>query len=349
MKRFLRSSFLVSKSPEESSGVGDKHEAKRSKQDNNKATVIIIDDSCTENSDDNAFDHQGNETHSKSSTEEGISLEQTEEAKSDANHNNVAQSKAIKYRKNQLTVQTLSQFSAVSPFLGADSQIFVDAGFTIEYLSEYSWIAIHRKFWPSPSPEYFNQVWNAHPKTHAIIKMFGKDVPVPRYQQAYGRSYQFSGVTSQSIEETDYIQDMKATLNRILKGLPGRSSNISATNDDTQRTGKSYDNEFNMCFCNWYEPHHYIGAHADDERQLYPHSPIASITWGSPRTFVLTAVTKGAYRNTKSIKRKEYVLEDGDCLIMGGSCQRTHKHEILKLKSNQIRGNRINFTFRCFR
>jgi alkylated DNA repair dioxygenase AlkB len=187
--------------------------------------------------------------------------------------------------------------------------------------------------------------------------MFGKEIPVPRYQQSYGRSYVFSGVVSESIEETEYIREMRHALNQILKGNTHRPLQVTPSHmvedQPIELSPTPYPNEFNMCFCNWYEPHHYIGAHADDEKQLHRYAPIASISWGSTRTFVLTAVVKrqdgASEKHNKVVQRREFELEDGDCLIMGGTCQQTHKHEVLKLKKNQIRGNRINFTFRCFR
>jgi alkylated DNA repair dioxygenase AlkB len=72
-------------------------------------------------------------------------------------------------------------------------------------------------------------------------------------------------------------------------------------------------------------------------------SPIASISWGFPRTFKLTP--KNTSDASMTLK-----LGDGDLVIMGGKCQQTHKHEILKIKKGDLStaGNRINFTFRCF-
>lgn len=37
---------------------------------------------------------------------------------------------------------------------------------------------------------------------------------------------------------------------------------------------------------------------------------------------------------------------DGDLVVMGGDCQKTHKHEVPK--TNQLVGRRINATFRTF-
>ena len=74
----------------------------------------------------------------------------------------------------------------------------IQFGFTIESLGENSWLAVHKNFL-QPLPHEFDEVWNSHPKEFVTIKMFGKDVPIPRYQQAYGRSYAYSGGVSASI------------------------------------------------------------------------------------------------------------------------------------------------------
>ena len=49
-------------------------------------------------------------------------------------------------------------------------------------------------------------------------------------------------------------------------------------------------------------------------------------------------------------RREKVVVElgDGDALVMGGQTQRTHKHEIMKLRSRDPRGRRVNLTLRAF-
>jgi len=204
-------------------------------------------------------------------------------------------------------------------------QLLISKGFTVEYLDAESWIAYMPNYFP-PSDGQFDSVWNEHPTEYKSIKIFGKDQYIPRYQQSYGHSYRYSGMISESIPETVLITLLKDKLNKLL----------------------GFDEEshgFNMCLCNWYEPQHYIGPHSDDTRQLYPQSPIASISWGCTRTFVLKAKAK---KGSKVIS-KQIQLQNGDLVIMGANCQETHRHEILKLRASEATGNRINFTFRCFK
>ena len=202
--------------------------------------------------------------------------------------------------------------------------VLASKGGIIEYIGPKTWVACFRKF-HSPSSQEFEQTWQEHPTTFKTIKMFGKDVLIPRYQQAYGRSYSYSGNVSEAIEATPTISRLQETLN-----------GLTQCRDALQ---------FNMCLCNWYEPHHYIGPHSDDTRQLVEDSPIASLSWGGTRTFVL----KPKQKSNPLYKAKSLELLSGDLVIMGGACQTSHTHEVLKLKKRETSGNRINFTFRCFK
>ena len=51
--------------------------------------------------------------------------------------------------------------------------------------------------------------------------------------------------------------------------------------------GDGDNGAFNACLANWYEPEHHIARHRDDERALDAAAPVASVSWGAPRRFVL--------------------------------------------------------------
>ena len=101
---------------------------------------------------------------------------------------------------------------------------------------------------------------------------------------------------------------------------------------------------YNGCLQNWYHPEDTIGIHADDERDLQAQYPIFSLTWGGTRRFVLKP-------RDKSLQKVELFLEDGDLLLMGGHCQRTHRHEVPKRRTTKDppTSDRINWTIRAFR
>lgn len=189
----------------------------------------------------------------------------------------------------------------------------------VYYLTPETWVA-HIPSFLIPTKEQYSSVWNRHPSEFHKIKIAGKETEIPRWQQAYGKSYNYSGAMIEAAEPDELISNLISLMN-VLVG----------------------SEMFNMCLCNWYKPEHYIGKHSDDTKQLVINSPIASISWGYTRTFVLTPKEKG---ETLSLD-----LNNGDLVIMGGTCQQTHKHEIKKIseKKQSSADTRINFTFRCFK
>lgn len=90
-----------------------------------------------------------------------------------------------------------------------------------------------------------------HPKEHKVINILGKDTPIPRYQQAYGESYAFSGIVSEAIPATTVIEELFDKWNALLP----------AASQTSQLSQPSM--EFNSCLCNWYAPHHCIGIYPD--------------------------------------------------------------------------------------
>ena len=212
--------------------------------------------------------------------------------------------------------------SSFPPMKSKELLALLERGAQVETLGQGSWVAVLRRFAPPASKAQFDKTWNEHPLGFRTIKMFGKDVELPRWQQAYGTSYKYSGTVSDAVPATELIQELLGKVNDAIRGS---------------------DFTFNTALCNWYAPEHYIGPHSDDTRQLAMESPIASLSWGRTRTFVLTP------KKDKTARTLSLTLNDGDLVVMGGRCQDTHKHEILKLKKGAVGGNRVNFTFRCFR
>src|SRR4051812_11899242 len=45
----------------------------------------------------------------------------------------------------------------------------------------------------------FETLWGSHPSTFPVIKMHGRLVKIPRWQQAYGVDYRFSGQVSKAL------------------------------------------------------------------------------------------------------------------------------------------------------
>lgn len=169
----------------------------------------------------------------------------------------------------------------------------------------------------------FKTIWDLHPDEHLNVKIYGKLIPVPRWQQSYGRNYEFSGIVAKGIEFPDELKPYIDFANSI--GYPGT---------------------FNSALVNWYQDgNHYIGSHADGINKLVVDSPIITITLclpGEPRIFRI--------RNSQKVIVKDIPTTNGLIITMGGKFQRELKHEIVKMcgKKAKKAGARISITLRQF-
>lgn len=83
-----------------------------------------------------------------------------------------------------------------------------------------------------------------------------------------------------------------------------------------------------------------LGWHADDEKDLDPGAPIASLSMGSTRDFCVRDGNRGPAILTLP-------LSHGDLMIMGGPFQRYYQHSVPARK--RIERPRLNVTFRVVR
>lgn len=86
-----------------------------------------------------------------------------------------------------------------------------------------------------------------------------------------------------------------------------------------------------------------IGMHADNEATIEPESPIASISLGAERTFILVPRRKRVAPETPQLPLR---LAHGSCLIMCGRMQLDWRHGIPAEPA--IEGGRVNLTFRKY-
>lgn len=202
-----------------------------------------------------------------------------------------------------------------------------------------SWF-IHVKDWyPPQSSKAFDTEWNLHPETYHKINLYGKTFLEKRWSQAWGFSYRYSGSLAKPrpIQESTIIQD-----------LIQRCNALTVDTNLTSENGSSlFSTAYNGCLQNWYLPEHSIGLHADDESDLIAGMPIFSLSWGGTRRFLFRP--KPSASSSKG-EKAELWLEDGDLLVMGGTCQQTHKHEVPNLRKTMDppTSNRINWTIRAF-
>jgi alkylated DNA repair dioxygenase AlkB len=191
-----------------------------------------------------------------------------------------------------------------------------------------SWYLLKRQWWSSKKTASFDAEWNRHPTEKHKLKLYGKVVEENRWSRSWGRSYAYSGSinTGRPVQEaSSMVSTLIDEVNALAAGLvPAESS-------------------YNACLQNWYEPEHTIGLHADDERCHCGDCPIFSLSWGGTRRFLFRS------RQSRNICAGLY-LKDGDLLVMGGSCQQTHTHEIPRWRKTKDppTANRINWTVRAF-
>ncbi len=151
-----------------------------------------------------------------------------------------------------------------------------------------------------------------------VIKLFGKKYSVPRKTSFMGKNgtlYSYSGINQKASGWTEWMLPLLARVNQTCFC------------------------EFNGCLFNLYrDGNDSMGWHSDNETELDNQKPIASLSFGATRDFVL----KHRYlKYSISIK-----LGDGDLLIMYPPCQKEWIHSLPKRR--KINQSRINLTFRCF-
>lgn len=196
-----------------------------------------------------------------------------------------------------------------------------------------SWVLLVRSF--APLERFgtdFQSQWDLHP-THqrSFTSNLGVECFENRWSQAYGVSYRYSTLVNDALP---------LAANPTLRPLLDMADALAPESAP-----------FNMVLQNWYGPEHTIAAHSDDEEQLKPDAEIFSFSWGASRRFVLKPKCDVEGRVIlDSAIRLELWLHDGDMLIMGGTCQRTHKHTVPArrkvLDAHEPEGNRVNVTIR---
>lgn len=151
---------------------------------------------------------------------------------------------------------------------------------------------------------------------HDNIKLFGKEIPLPRYTSWYGnqgKSYIYSGI--------------KSNPNQWNKGLLYIKDKVE----------KAAGVTFNSVLLNWYRNgDDYLNWHSDDEEELGRTPTIASVSFGETRDFVV--------RKKDKSQKITFPLKDGSLLIMSGELQRYWEHSVPKRK--KVQKGRINLTFR---
>ncbi|XP_046965241.1 DNA oxidative demethylase ALKBH2-like [Vanessa cardui] len=162
----------------------------------------------------------------------------------------------------------------------------------------------------------------------AKIKVFGKVYALPRQQVAFGDSgitYTYSGITVPALPWTPAILSIRNFLFK-LKGI-----------------------KYDFVLVNKYRNgNDHMGEHRDNEPDLDPNFPIASVSLGAERPFILKhRDTRKPGPNKKAIPKITINLEHGSVLLMNPPTNEVWYHSLPTRK--RILDARINLTFRKMR
>lgn len=164
--------------------------------------------------------------------------------------------------------------------------------------------------------KYFQQLRGSLAWRQDHIKLYGREVKIPRLQAWYGdaeASYQYSGLLMQPLPWTPPLSALK------------------------NRCEQQTQTQFNSVLANLYrDGQDSMGWHSDDEPELGSQPVIASLSLGQSRNF--------DFRHKHTGEKIRIPLHHGDLLVMSGSTQQYWQHGISKTR--KVLSERINLTFR---
>lgn len=165
-------------------------------------------------------------------------------------------------------------------------------------------------------PALFESLWQLHPAEYHEIVMAGRRVRTPRWQQAFGADYRYSG-----------------SINRALPLAPPLLPLL-----DWAR--QAIDPGLNAVLMNWYDAAlgHYMGRHRDSTGGMVRGAPIVTISFGEERVFRL--------RPLHGPGRKDFLARDRSVFIMPYETNRDWTHEVPRAR--KYTGRRISVTLRAF-
>jgi alkylated DNA repair dioxygenase AlkB len=172
---------------------------------------------------------------------------------------------------------------------------------------------------PATADELFRWLSENTPWQREAPVVFGKSHEVKRRTFAYGAPgarYRYSGVERNAVAWPPILLPIAERLEREL-GAP-----------------------FNFGLCNQYpDGEASIGKHSDAEADLVRDHPIAGLSLGATRDFMLY--------DRSNERVGQVALEHGSLVVMWGATQRWFKHAVPKRR--RVTEPRINITFRVMK
>jgi alkylated DNA repair dioxygenase AlkB len=167
-----------------------------------------------------------------------------------------------------------------------------------------------------PDPAAFQSLWDLHPDDYHVVKMHGRQVKTPRWQQAYGADYHYTGRTNTALPVPAIFEPLHHWARQAI------------------------DDRLNGLLLNWYDGAlgHYIGPHHDSTKNMVTGAPIVTVSLGEQRIFRLT--------HPKLKVKRDFLADAGNVSIMPYDTNLAWKHSVPKLARH--RGRRISITLRAF-
>lgn len=168
-----------------------------------------------------------------------------------------------------------------------------------------------------PDDDGFAALWNLHPAEHHEIRIHGRLVRTPRWQQAYGADYHFTGQTF----------DSEPTPQQIAPFLDWARGAVFS--------------ELNGILVNWYDGQfdHYIGKHRDSVSNMVEGAPIATVSLGEERKFRMRPWKRSGFL--------DFPATAGSVFVIPYNTNLAWTHEVPPSKKQN--GRRISVTMRAFK
>jgi alkylated DNA repair dioxygenase AlkB len=178
-------------------------------------------------------------------------------------------------------------------------------------------------FWVGQLPDHFRSdsalfesFWRLHPPEYHEIVMGGRKVMTPRWQQAFGADYRYSG-----------------SINRALPVPPPLLPLLTWARAEI-------DARLDAILVNWYDAAlgHYMGRHRDSTGGMVRGAPITTISFGEERVFRL--------RPLRGQGHTDFIARDRSVFVMSYETNQAWTHEVPRAR--KYTGRRISVTLRAF-
>lgn len=159
-------------------------------------------------------------------------------------------------------------------------------------------------------------LWRLHPAAYHVITMHGRPVATPRWQQAYGADYHYTGRVNRAEPTTPEMAPFLAWAREVV------------------------DPRLNGLLFNWYDAQHahYIGKHRDSTKGMIQGAPIVTISLGATRLFRL--------RPWRGAGTVDLEVDHGAVIVIPYATNLLWTHEVPHRAADH--GRRISITLRGF-